>query len=370
VSEQSKTFPRLVNLQILRAVAATLAVWAHAIDVSLLPGTGKPILATGYLENFGAFGVDIFFVISGFIISTAAQRADRSWLQFAKDRFIRVAPIFYVLSVPWILRAANFPDFSIFSPPLVPTFFFWPVVGGRFVEPYLSVGWTLSFEALFYTAMTASMFFRKWISRPALTTVGFFLVAICMRLIFATPVLSFLGNPIILEFLFGIAVGWVFAWTGTNARLAIVIAALVALALGYELIYGFGDISESHFIEDGTLSFTRAMIWGLPATGIVFIALLTEDQPGRAGPLKRFLAFLGDASYSLYLVHLLVMTAFKLLQARGIVSGDALIVLSIACSLLAGSLSYLFIETPLTRVIKRFSRTRTLYKTPAPSSPT
>ncbi len=363
----SKPPQRLVNLQILRAVAATLVVWAHSIDLALLPGNGRPVLASGYLENFGAFGVDIFFVISGFIISVSAQKPDRTWLQFAKDRFIRVAPIFYVLSLPWILRAVPLPDVSWL--PLIPTFLFWPIVHGRFVEPFLSVGWTLSFEALFYTAMTASLFVRKWTGGPLTAAAVFLLATIGLRLVVETPVLNFLGNPIILEFLFGIGVGWIFSFTGTNRALALPIAILVALALGYELLYGFGDVSESQFIQSGALSFTRAMIWGLPATGIVYIALLTEDRTSPAGYVKRFLAFLGDASYSIYLVHLLVIVVFKALQARGIVSGDLLIVLSIAGSLLAGSMSFLFIERPMTGIIKRLSRARAPHEAPAPSTP-
>jgi len=353
VTEQSKPFSRLVNLQILRAVAATLVVWAHAIDVSQIPGNGNPVLASGYLENFGAFGVDIFFVISGFIISTASEKIDRNWFQFAKDRFIRVAPIFYVLSLPWIFRVVRSPDFSWL--PFVPTFLFWPIIRGQYVEPFLSVGWTLSFEAFFYCAMTASISLRRWIGRPAITVVGFVLATICVRTMIGTPVLNFLGNPIILEFLFGIAVGWMFTLSGPNKRLAIVIAGFVVLALGYQFIYGFGDVSESQFTQNGELSFTRVIIWGIPASGIVYAALLIEGQPTSVGLVRRFLAFLGDASYSLYLVHLLVMAAFKALQARGIVSGDLLIISSVAVSLLAGSLSFLFIEKPMLSMIKRRS---------------
>ena len=364
--EQPKPVPRLVNLQILRAVAATLVVWAHAIDVSLIPGNGKPVLASGYLENFGAFGVDVFFVISGFIISASAQKSGRTWLQFAEDRYIRVAPIFYVLSLPWILRASAFPDVS--WAPLIPTFFFWPVVDGKFVEPFLSVGWTLSFEALFYCVMTAALLFRKWIDRPVLAAVGFLLITICIRSVVDAPIFDFLGNPIILEFLFGIAVGWIFSRTGANERLAIVVTLLVVLALGYQLRYGFGAVSESPLIESGELSLTRAVIWGLPAAGIVYVALVRENSAKSTGRVRGFLAFLGDASYSIYLVHLLVMVVVKALQARGIVSGDVLIIVAIALSWLAGSLSFLFVEKPMIRMIRRLSRSRTEYKAAAPPS--
>jgi exopolysaccharide production protein ExoZ len=306
-------------------------------------------------------------VISGFIISASAQKEGRTWFQFAKDRYIRVAPIFYVLSLPWIFRVVLYPNAS--WAPLVPTLFFWPVVGGKFVEPFLSVGWTLSFEALFYAAMAASLFFRRRTNRPVLGAVGLLLTTICLRLAIDSPILNFIGNPIILEFLFGIAIGWMFSFSGPNKLLAVPIAVLVVLALGYELIYGFGEVSESQFIENSALSFTRAMIWGLPAAGIVYVGLLTEGNSASEGPVRRFLAFLGDASYSIYLVHLLVMVIFKALQARGILSGDLLIILAIASSWAAGALSFLFVEKPLIRFIRRLSGVRSRYESPAPSSP-
>ena len=353
VSDQIGRRPRLVDLQILRAVAAVLVVWAHGIDVSLLAVEGKPLLAYGHQENFGAFGVDLFFVLSGYIIAVSSERTDRNWFEFATDRFIRIAPIFYILSLPWIVRAMLAPDHSWL--PFVPTFFFWPIVDGRYIEPFLSVGWTLSFEVLFYSAMAASIFLRAWVSRPAVLVIAFFLATMSTRALFHTAVLDFLGNPIILEFLFGIGISMMLQLTGPNRRLAVGISVLVVLALTYQLIFGFGGISESKFIQSGELSLRRAIVWGLPAAGIVYATLLFGN-PSSEGSLKRFLAFLGDASYSIYLAHLLVMAVFKVLQARGLVSGDPLIILSILCSLFAGSLSFLFIEKPTIDFLKRLRR--------------
>jgi exopolysaccharide production protein ExoZ len=367
MTERSKPGPRLVNLQILRAVAATLAVWAHAVDVSLLPGNGKPLLASGYFENFGAFGVDMFFVISGFIISASARKPGRTWVQFAEDRYIRIAPIYYVLSLPWILRVVPLPDVS--WAPLIPNFLFWPIVDGRFVEPFLSVGWTLCFEALFYAVMTAALALWPRIGRPVLAAAAVLLALVCLRPLVDTPILTFLGNPIILEFLFGIVISWICARTTPDRRIAFALATVVFLAICCELIYGFGDISESQLIESGERSFARVLLWGLPAAGIVYVALVVEGSAVELGPVRRLLAFLGDASYSIYLVHLLVMVVCKALQAHGFLSGDLLIVGAIACSLVAGSLSYLFIERPLIRAIRRMLRGRTQYKTAAPSSP-
>jgi exopolysaccharide production protein ExoZ len=182
--------------------------------------------------------------------------------------------------------------------------------------------------------------------------IAFFLATMSTRALFQTAVLDFLGNPIILEFLFGIGISMMLQLTGPNRRLAVGISVLVVLALTYQLIFGFGGISESKFIQSGELSLRRAIVWGLPAAGIVYATLLFGN-PSSGGSLKRFLAFLGDASYSIYLAHLLVMAVFKVLQARGLVSGDPLIILSILCSLFAGSLSFLFIEKPTTDFLKR-----------------
>ena len=64
------------GLQILRAIAAFLVVYAHGIDVIAAHGTPKQI-GFYYLANFGACGVDIFFPISGFILSTVTSAPDR-----------------------------------------------------------------------------------------------------------------------------------------------------------------------------------------------------------------------------------------------------------------------------------------------------
>jgi exopolysaccharide production protein ExoZ len=341
--------PRLVNLQILRAVAATLVVWAHAIDLS----NERSILAFGNLENFGAFGVDLFFVLSGYIITVSADRSDRNWLQFAIDRFVRIAPIFYILSLPWIIRAFLLPDHSWL--PFLPTMVFWPIVEGKYIEPFLPVGWTLSFEVLFYFAMTAAIFLGSWVRRPAaMLVILFFIVMIIGRSLNYDPTLNFLGNPIIVEFLFGIGISMLFQLTGPNLRLAVGMSALATLALGYGLTFGFGDISEAKSVQMGDLSWQRAITWGLPAAGIVYATLLLGDS-SPSGKIKHTLYFLGDASYSIYLVHVLVIAGFKTLDVKDYVSGDLLIIAIITCSLLAGSLSYLYIEKP---TIEFFNRLR------------
>ena len=74
----------------------------------------------------GYIGVDIFFVISGYIITTTAFRS-KSALEFAWKRFRRVAPLYYLLSIPWLLIALYYGE--NYKRALVVTFTFWPAIG-------------------------------------------------------------------------------------------------------------------------------------------------------------------------------------------------------------------------------------------------
>lgn len=326
----------------MRAVAALLVVWAHSIDTAELTGS-KPVLAFGNLENFGAFGVDIFFVISGYIISASSEH--RSWDQFAKARFFRVAPIFYLLSIPWIYRTVHV---GVFDPRhLVPTFLFWPMIGGMFYEPYLTVGWTLSFEMLFYAVMAIAVLLG-WLSAPLLTALIFLGLA-ALHLLLPAPILSFIGNGIILEFLFGILI-WRFAPKVKSIAPFLLMFAL--LALSFQLVQGFGNLGDSLYTQDSTLSLKRAVLWGLPAAAIVLFAISIKDANPSLRSV-RSVAFLGDASYSIYLSHLLALEGVTAIARLGILSSDSVVVLGFVASIIAGCISYELLERPITKLAKR-----------------
>jgi exopolysaccharide production protein ExoZ len=154
--------------------------------------------------------------------------------------------------------------------------------------PFLLVGWTLSYELLFYAAVTFSL----WSRRPWLV-VGAYACCLLGFILQRSALFSFIGSPMCLEFLFGLAIVRL-----PPSRLV----ALFALVCGAALLLGLPganfDVTPEKFVF---LTPWRALFWGLPAAMVVYGALCFEAHVGRQW---NALVRLGDASYSLYLTHL------------------------------------------------------------------
>ncbi|WP_269219752.1 acyltransferase family protein [Brevundimonas vesicularis] len=141
---------RFHGVQALRFAAATAVVVTHAVDLAGTRLGLETVLAGGTLENFGAVGVDVFFVISGFIIATTTQGQTGVGAAgaFLWRRLRRVAPIYWLLSLPILVGMARG---GTLSPQVAAaTFLFWPFSGLEMTFPALGPGWTLCFEMLFY----------------------------------------------------------------------------------------------------------------------------------------------------------------------------------------------------------------------------
>jgi exopolysaccharide production protein ExoZ len=152
---------KLNSIQFLRAVAVTLVVYAHSIDLTMQFGKSRQ-QDFYYLNNIGCIGVDLFFVISGFIITYVARNYSGTdqGLKFLQKRFYRINPIYYIASGLFIavliarLGGIN----SLYAvklklnlvPSIIDTLWIIPTSGSSLPTPLLLIGWTLSFEWLFY----------------------------------------------------------------------------------------------------------------------------------------------------------------------------------------------------------------------------
>jgi exopolysaccharide production protein ExoZ len=260
---------KLRSIQVLRALAACAVVFLHAY-----PEPHLPVGNAGY----GAAGVDLFFVISGFIMANVAE--GRTAGQFLRDRLWRIYPLWWIAVLPWLFMVPRGGTFIMSSLSL------WPIYAGGYYVPVLKVGWTLSFELLFYLGMTLAIATRAAVP---LALYALFLVGALWT---TNPLLHFIGSPMALEFLMGVLV----------ARLPRhrALGMLVPLGLGLFALTSpdIGDI-------EGTLgahwALSRAWQWGLPAALIVWGTLSLE----RLFEHRRFdlPVAIGDASYSIYLFH-------------------------------------------------------------------
>lgn len=235
------------SVHYLRAFAAISVVAFHA---------GGP-------NQLGA-GVDLFFVMSGFVMVKAAG-ADFSTSRFLTARVIRIYPA-------WIVAMLLFSGMTVHAPPLRDIFLFpqEQVIGTYIIRtPMLEVGWTLYYEMFFYVIFAGCG--GNW----RLAAAVLIMLSAAWRVAPMTET-----NPVLLEFVFGMAI----ASIPSLQRSGFLVVGLILLALAPPLAH----------------SVFRPLYYGLPAALILSGAVAFEDRI----PMSRILSFLGAASYSIYLVHL------------------------------------------------------------------
>ena len=317
----------IANLQLLRAFAAINVVFHHVVLTSL-GYQYEPVVFRSFL-GWGENGVDIFFVISGFVMMYTQMRKKRTIKEFYTSRIIRIVPIYWFvttvvlvifIALPQLLNELTLtPSWTLSS-----YLFLSSVIEGR--GPIVYLGWTLEWEMFFYMVFGFSLLFP---SRAL--SVGFvFAVLICVAVFF--------DSYIVLEFLGGMAVAYVYKTYRVGKA-----AAAGALLVGSVLLVATlieHDV-RAIFVE-------RVLYSGIPALLIVFGAVYLYQAS------NRLLIFLGDASYSIYLVQMLSIPAFyKVASAAGInLNTDVMAVLCLLCTIVAGSVMYLVIEGPATRALR------------------
>lgn len=336
-------------IQVLRAIAALMVV-AHHATIMLVQRDHL------WLANWiaGSSGVDLFFVISGFVmtISSAPLRhAAHPARTFLARRLERIVPMYWLVTTAKVIVLLLAPAVALNGlgslQHILMSYLFvpWLSVEGRF-EPVVVVGWTLNFEMAFYLLFAAVLALR-W--RPVLLLVPIFalLPFVPIRWLFSVPLsLWFYVSTLLWEFAFGMLLG-------TNVK------AIRRLPrwLGAVLVFG-GLIPLLTWNAPG-VSYWRGAQWGIPALAVVAGAIALEAHWGKNAP--RWALELGDASYSIYLIHTFVLPVVGMWLMRWPHGWPAEIVAAMMTAVLlsaaAGELFYRAIELPVMRWFKGRRRT-------------
>jgi exopolysaccharide production protein ExoZ len=350
---------KLPNIQILRAVAALIVVIYHcAIETTTVCG------ATGtgckYVFWPGGYGVALFFVISGFIMVATSWNSFNipgASFNFIKRRILRIVPLYWILTtvatigVFFIPSMLKVPVFDVGY--IIASYLFWPVVRvNGFVRPIANLGWTLNIEMMFYAVFAVGLFFRRE-TGIALTIafLGLFTLLQTLGLFapggaFAAVPLNFWADPIILNFIVGmIAATYYKQLVRLNAYQAgLLFAAVVVLVF---FIHQYDYILDT-YREDYLISRLGDAV---PAM-VLFIAAAFGPQVNIGNYFWRAAHLLGDASYSLYLVHPFLLRSFTKIWIKLV--GDHLPpwMFGIACLVFAiagGLATYFAIEQPMVK---------------------
>jgi peptidoglycan/LPS O-acetylase OafA/YrhL len=198
---------KIEGLQVLRAVAVLLVTWLHSTQLSD-SFFSRPFDSVGTFRvaNLGMFGVDIFFAISGFILTMVTLRPSgarpfRQAYTFIMRRLIRIYPIYWILLLLPIGRLLH--QHRLHVGELVRSLLLLPGLSVPIATPLISSAWTLTFEMFFYATMTVLILFNplKAAQKTVWTLLGFVLLGVVFGI--HRPVLVLVSNPILVEFVAG-----------------------------------------------------------------------------------------------------------------------------------------------------------------------
>lgn len=367
---------KLNSIQTLRAVAAIMVFLCHLFAMEEVH-SGRSEKLTDFWVN-GAHGVDLFFVISGFVIVWVASDIRRGWpgaIDFLGARIARIYPLWWLfagaisimlwiaIGTPW--QPERMIEHGMHGPThLVQSFLLLPQAH----HPVLGVGWTLVHEVYFYAAFAVLILVlpaqRRSLGIVIWGAIVFLGASFGLATEFADSFIDLVFYPMTLQFIFGavvaylikakirrfartsIAVGiisWVMVYVGADSLTASTLFSAI----------GLDSMPQADFV------WRRTVLFGVPSAFLIYglVALETDDGflANRPNPMIK----LGDWSYSIYLCHVPVISTvnhlvYRPFGADHVWAVTAYLTFSIIATLIVSALSYYLFERPTIAFFKRF----------------
>lgn len=344
---------KFISIQYLRGLAALLVLASHALLYPLVEHTL-------FYGRMGWLGVILFFVISGFIMVVVTGEGRFNAADFLRRRAIRIIPMYWgatlfaaglALFVPELFKTTVYDTGElILSLLFIP--FHNPVSGG--IHPLYKLGWTLNYEMFFYLCF-AVLAFLEARARVIALTLAF--VALSVIGAFFGPqdaIVKFYTSFMPLAFVAGAWLGYA-TLRGKLQRLSPKLIVPVVLIGLMGLVQGFA-VDHANLVEDWQ-AFAGFLVF---ASGLVLLAVRLESAIPQVGTAE----LIGDASYSIYLIHIYAVAvvadiAFKFLDPANLWAYAAVSAAAVVIGTIAGILVYRWIEQPLLRFFSRlFGRPR------------
>jgi len=326
------------SIQYLRGIAAIAVVFRHLSERS----EKFNIIAEGFNgDDIGLWGVDLFFVISGFIMVyiTKKNQANHKYvINFWLRRFLRISPLYYIMTMLIVIISIYIPGSLDVTPNVERTVKSILYIPNYKNHPVLGVGWTLNYEMYFYLIFGLALFLPYRYQTSAMAAWFFSSVSFGYFYQGDNPFILQITNPLLMEFMFGVFVGTLFL----QGKILPITHAIIIMFTSIFVIV-FADALD---VNKGF----RALIYGIPSAGLV-LALISLE----AKQLLKFDAKLpliaGDSSYSLYLVHLFVIGGYGKVVMKftlfDFINGHILLFGGFVVCFLTGALIFKLIEQPL-----------------------
>ncbi len=323
---------KYLGLQILRITAACMVVLTHSTYYAWLR-LDKHFGVWGS----GAKGVDIFFVLSGFVMIYSSQKLlndPNGWKIFAERRIVRIVPIYWIATSFQVIVLFATTGYVLDTQSgvinTVGSYLFLPAYNSAgAITPVLGVGWTLNFEMFFYFLFTLALFFRVNVYK----FVGAILTVLALGAFIRQrhwPAASFYLNTCVLQFFYGMLIAKL-CLSGKHIHKYL---AIPLLGIGFLGLIGPWHLL--HGLQDG-----------LAAALIVYSMASLEDFLPH---VPRFVLYGADASYVIYLFHPFIAPLVPVaLMKLHLLNPWLAVVCSVSLGLAGGCVVHQFVEAPITR---------------------
>ena len=344
---------RLLILQALRAVAAGMVAWFHLFHFG-----NPPAVSEGGWVHLQA-GVDVFFILSGFVVTQSALAAN-SARDFLLRRALRIYPLYWLCTLALvpaeIWRKGSAPE----ATHLLGSLLLWP----QEKWPLLGVGWSLVHEVFFYAVLT--LFVACGRRRPALwlgiwgsVTLGVAVLGLLHSEPPLPPPLRLALHPLNLEFIAGAVLALIHR-RGATSPLPPIPAASCALLLAVAVVAFLPELPMN--------GLARPLAYGLPAWLLLHACVEGERHHGWRAP--RLLPRLGDASYAFYLIHAPLLAGSAMLLPH--IAPDQPLFPALAVALILvqalGLAVWRWLELPMLRRLHAICLPATRSRSPSPAA--
>jgi peptidoglycan/LPS O-acetylase OafA/YrhL len=352
-----KSLQKLKSIEMLRGLAAVLVVLYHSQTICELRAGYLPF---GGIFSGGSHGVDLFFVLSGFIICHV-HKADfgrpNRLPNYIFNRAARIFPavwimtsvalVFYLAGYGGSAKAGKLSAYNVFA-----SFTLFPQLGDALVN----VTWTLKYEIFFYLIFAAFIINK----RLGITLLVFWqFSALILSSLFSIRQLGLAGfyvTSLCLEFGIGLLCAWILdVVIGSRKSEIQRPALLVLLSVAGAILFVLGMTTEAGGFGNSAVAKGTAIAahtWSINSlcalgSALLIISFVLLERAGRL-KVPRLLVFLGDASYSIYIVHFSVVTLLCGFIARHRLPINDIVYVSVAgIGIIAGSMFHIFIDKPL-----------------------
>ncbi len=361
---------RIPQIDGLRAIAILLVISFHYINNQLVNATDKIAKFFCLATSFGWAGVDLFFVLSGFLIGSiliANKHKNKFFSTFYIRRFVRIIPTYYLLIIFFII-ICTIPFFKtnyfVAGNNVIPTWSYFLMMHNVYMGQLnnmgnnaMSVTWSIGIEEQFYLIIPFIIYYikNKWL--PFLL-VFFIILANIFRFYYTTPgqwIPAYVLLPCRMD---AISFGVLIAWINSNYNLTtfatkyfkkislIMISTVAICAFLYLKYQDIGIIRNSLF----ALFFACAIVFALSKPNSFYGKILANNA----------LNWIGKISYSLYLFHYLIIGIFNVIATTyfkniGTILGICTTILALLFTFLFSWIVYNYIEKPTVALGKKFN---------------